>query len=91
MAHRELGGEPAADAMPDQREAIELQGVEHLAQVKQKVVDPVALQEIARAVAAGMRRRDQPVLLRQPLMERQQFRRHAVDVGEAVQIDQRRA
>ena len=31
-AHRELGGEPAAGAMADQREAVELESVEHLAQ-----------------------------------------------------------
>ncbi len=86
-----FGGEPAADAMADQREAVELQRVEQLVIVKQEILDAVALQEIAGAVAAGVRRRDQPVLLRQPLVERLQVAGDAMDVGKAVQIDQRRA
>ena len=90
MSHGVLGRDPSTDAMADEREAVEPQRVEHLAVVKQEVFDPVALPEFGRAVAGGMRGRDQPASLRQSLMERQQVALDAMDIRKPVQIDQGR-
>ena len=90
MPHRELGGDPAADAMADEIEARQPERVEQFEIVEDDVVDGAGV-ELVRAVAAGMRGRDHAGVLRQPLMERHEVAGDAVHVGEAVQIDERRA
>ena len=45
--------------------------------------------ELVGAVAAGMRGRDELHVPRQPLVERHEIAGDAMDIGEAVQIDER--
>ena len=90
MAHRNLGGDPAADAMADQVEAGQIERVEQFEIVEDHVVDGGGV-ELVGAIAAGMRGRDDLAVLRQPLMERHEIAGDAMHVGEAVQINQRRA
>ena len=72
MARRNLGRDPAADAMADQVEARQVERVEEFEIVEDHVVDGGGV-ELVGAIAAGMRRRDHVAVLRQPLMERHEI------------------
>src|SRR5262249_4829585 len=89
MTHRELGRDPAADAMANEVEARESKGVEHSEIMEHDVVDPAA-DKLVRASAAGVGGRDHAGGLHQSPMERLEVTGDAVHVGKAVQIDERR-
>src|SRR5262245_39094558 len=90
MPHRQLGGNPAADAMAGELKAMQAGGVEQLEIVEDDVVDSRGLQ-LVRAIAAGMRGREHARIPRQPLMEWQEITGDSMHVGEAMQIDERRS
>ena len=89
MAHRQFGGDPAADAMADQIETLEPERVEQLEIVEDHVVDVITVAELVAAGAARMRGRDHPRGPGEAVVKRLQVGRDAVHVGEAVQIDER--
>ena len=91
MAHRELGRDPAADAGTGDVDLVETERIHRLDIAEGEIVHGLDVVVLVRAGAAGMRRRDHGAkALRERVVERQESRRRAVHVGEAVQIEERR-
>src|SRR3954454_7684015 len=60
MAYRELGSDPAADAMPDQIEILQSERVENLEIMEDPVSDAPAVRQLVATSASGMRGCDDP-------------------------------
>ena len=71
MARGDLGGDPAADAVADEVELVELQGVEDFEIVKDHVFDDIDVFVLVALGAAGMGRRDDASAFRQLFVKRQ--------------------
>ena len=91
IAHGQFGGDPAADAVADQIETSQAQGVEDLEVMEDDILDAVAFRELVALRAAGMGGRDHPRRRAEPQVERLKFAGHPMHVGKAVEVDQRLA
>jgi hypothetical protein len=90
VAHGYFGGDPAADAAPDQIEPGKFERVEHFEIVKDDVFDGVDILGLIGSATARVSRRDHARILRQALVKRHPTFGYAVDVGKAVQIQEGR-
>jgi len=91
MTHRELGGDPAADAAADEIELGQLQGIEDFEIVENHVFDGIDVLVFIGLRAAGVSGSDHACVLRELLMKRHPTFFDRVNVGEAVEVEQRRA
>src|SRR5262249_29464249 len=90
VPHRKLRRDPAAGAVADEIESRQSKRIEQFEIMENHIVDAVALELVA-AGAAWMCGRDHPRALRESLVERLEVAGHAMHVGEAMQVEERRA
>ena len=91
IAHRQLGGDPATDAVADQIEALQAQGVEDLEVMEDDILDAVAFGELVALRAAGMGGAITRAGGAEPQVKGLETSGHAVHVGKAVEVNQRLA
>jgi hypothetical protein len=91
VAHGQLGGDPAADAVADQIEAGQAQGVEDLEVMEDDILDAVAFASSSLCAQPGWAGAITRAAVAEPQVEGLKFAGHPVHVGKAVEIDQRLA
>src|ERR1043166_1108858 len=91
MGRRALRGGPAADAASDEIKLSKFQSVENFEVVKNHIFDRVDIFVLVALSAAGMRRGNHPRLFCQTFVKWQPTLLHAVHIGKAMQINQRRS
>ena len=89
MAYRELGSDPAADAMPDQIEILQSERVENLEIMEDHVIDVAAVRQLVATSASGMRGCDDPCCFAEAPVKRLKVGGDAVHISEAMKIDER--
>jgi hypothetical protein len=91
MAHGEFGGNPTARAMADKVETPQPKRIQNLEIMENDVLDTAAVRKFVAAGASRMGRRDHPGGFAQLLVKGLEVSGDAMNVGETMQIDERRA
>src|SRR6185503_17901675 len=91
MTHGDLGGDPAADASPDKVELRQLECIENFEIGKYHVLDRVDVFVFVALSAAGVGGSDYARAFGELLVKWQPAFFHRMNIGEAMQIEQRRA